>query len=82
MKKNKIMTILDIVELMCYVVLLIVFTINFKVISTDIRYLFLAGDIFVIFSFSKTLDNLDKSNCERVTKNSYHKVSDAYLKLN
>lgn len=82
MKMNKIMTILDIVELMCYVVLLVVFTINFKVVSTDSRYLFLAGDIFIIFSFSKTLDNLDKNNCKRVTKNSYHKVSDAYLKLN
>ena len=50
---------MDIIELVLLVILLFTFTIVFKLVGNNIRYLFLMGDIFVIYTFSKTLSSFE-----------------------
>ncbi len=50
---------MDIVELILLIVALFVFTIVFKIVGNHIRYLFLMGDLFVVYTFSKTLSSFE-----------------------
>lgn len=60
-KQEIVLTILNIVELIILVTALITFTIVFKIVEEPMRYLFILGDIYVIYSFSKVLSNLEKT---------------------
>lgn len=59
-KQEMVLTILNVVELILLVAALITFTIIFKIVEEPMRYLFILGDIYVIYSFSKILSNLEK----------------------
>ena len=59
-KQTMVLTILNVVELILLVAALITFTIIFKIVEEPMRYLFILGDIYVIYSFSKILSNLEK----------------------
>lgn len=59
-KQTMVLTVLNVVELILLVVALITFTIIFKIVEEPMRYLFILGDIYVIYSFSKILSNLEK----------------------
>jgi hypothetical protein len=59
-KQTMVLTVLNIVELILLVAALITFTIIFKIVEEPMRYLFILGDIYVIYSFSKILSNLEK----------------------
>ena len=59
-REKKTLITLDIVELILLLASLIVFTVIFKVVEEPIRYVFLFGDAYVIYSFSKTLNSLEK----------------------
>lgn len=59
-RERKVIIILDIIEILLLVVALIVFTSIFKLVEEPMRYLFLLGDAYVIYSFSKTLNNLEE----------------------
>ncbi len=59
-KQTMVLTVLNVVELILLVAALITFTIIFKIVEEPMRYLFILGDIYVIYSFSKILSNLEK----------------------
>ena len=59
-KQTMVLTILNVVELILLVAALITFTIIFKIVEEPMRYLFILGDIYVIYSFSRILSNLEK----------------------
>ena len=59
-KQTMVLTVLNVVELILLVAALITFTIIFKILEEPMRYLFILGDIYVIYSFSKILSNLEK----------------------
>ncbi len=59
MNKQKVLLIMDIIEIILLIVALFVFTIVFKIVGSSIRYLFLIGDLFVVYTFSKTLSSLE-----------------------
>ena len=59
-KQTMVLTVLNVVELILLVAALITFTIIFKILEEPMRYLFILGDIYVIYSFSRILSNLEK----------------------
>ena len=59
-KQTMVLTVLNVIELILLVAALITFTIIFKIVEEPMRYLFILGDIYVIYSFSKILSNLEK----------------------
>lgn len=59
-KQEMVLTVLNVIELILLVAALITFTIIFKIVEEPMRYLFILGDIYVIYSFSKILSNLEK----------------------
>lgn len=59
-KQTMVLTVLNVVELILLVAALITFTIIFKIVEEPMRYLFILGDIYVIYSFSRVLSNLEK----------------------
>lgn len=59
-KQTMVLTVLNVVELILLVAALITFTIIFKIVEEPMRYLFILGDIYVIYSFSRILSNLEK----------------------
>ena len=78
--KKKVLIVLDIIYLLLCVVAVIVFTGMFRFIQNDFRYLFLLGDLYVIYTFSNTLSSYEKENYKRVIKYSHPKVEAKYLK--
>ena len=58
-KQKLILTILNVIELFLLVIALIILTIVFKIVEEPIRYLFILGNIYVIYSFSKSLSNFE-----------------------
>lgn len=73
-KEKKVLITLDIVELVVLLISLIVFTIAFRLIEEEVRYAFLLGDIYVIYSFSKVLTSIENMLEKRNTKNNNSKV--------
>ncbi len=67
--KTNIFFILDIIEFMLSVIAIAVFTMVFRLESSIIRYLFLLGDVYVIYSFSKTISSLETKIEEKFPKN-------------
>ena len=65
-KENKIVIGLDIVQLILLFFTLIVFTFVYKIVAEPVRYVFLLGDVFLIYGFSKTLESIEKHL--RITK--------------
>lgn len=59
-KQTMVLTVLNVVELILLVAALITFTIIFKIVEEPMRYVFILGDIYVIYSFSRILSNLEK----------------------
>lgn len=59
-KQTMVLTVLNVIELILLVAALITFTIIFKIVEEPMRYLFILGDIYVIYSFSRILSNLEK----------------------
>ncbi len=53
---------------------IILFTLLFRFESTNIRYFFLLGDVYVIYCFSKALSSLEIKREKRIIKNSLHKI--------
>ena len=71
-KQRRVMRFLDIIELLLYVLAVLVFTIVFKLVYSDVRYLFLLGDLIAIVNFSHTIGKID--NKSLVNKNSNNKI--------
>ena len=59
-KQTMVLTVLNVVELILLVAALITFTIIFKIVEEPMRYLFILGDIYVIYSFNKSLNSLEE----------------------
>jgi hypothetical protein len=78
--KTNIFFILDIIEFMLSVIAIVAFTIVFRLESSVIRYLFLLGDVYVIYSFSKTISSLETKIESRFVKNSNYKIDSNYKK--
>ena len=78
--KTNIIFILDIIEFMLSVIDIAVFTMVFRLESSIIRYLFLLGDVYVIYSFSKTISSLETKIESRFVKNSNYKIDSKYEK--
>ena len=78
--KTNIIFILDIIEFMLSVIAIAVFTMVFRLESSIIRYLFLLGDVYVIYSFSKTISSLETKIESRFVKNSNYKIDSKYEK--
>ena len=57
-KEKRVIIALDIVEVLLLLTALIIFTIVFRIVEEPIRYLFLAGDLCIIYSFNKALNSL------------------------
>ncbi len=78
--KSNLIFILDIIEFMLSVIAIVAFTIVFRLESSVIRYLFLLGDVYVIYSFSKTISSLETKIESRFVKNSNYKIDSNYKK--
>ncbi len=65
---------------MLSVIAIVAFTIVFRLESSVIRYLFLLGDVYVIYSFSKTISSLETKIESRFVKNSNYKIDSNYKK--
>ena len=78
--KTNIIFILDIIEFMLSVIAIAVFTMVFRLESSILRYLFLLGDVYVIYSFSKTISSLETKIESRFVKNSNYKIDSKYEK--
>ena len=79
-KQKNILLFLDIIEVLLSIVALILFTLIFRLDTSNVRYLFLLGDIYVIFSFPKAWSSLEIKVQKRVLKNSKSKIEGKYLK--
>lgn len=73
-KQKKVLITLDIVELIVLLITLIIFTIAFRLIEEPVRYAFLLGDIYVIYSFSKALTSIENMLEKRNKKSNTSKV--------
>ncbi len=71
---------LEIMEFILSIIAIIVLTMVFRFEKSFIRYLFLIGDIYVIYSFSKTISNMETKIESRVVKNSESKINSSYEK--
>ena len=58
-KEKKILLLLDIIESFFSILAIVIFTLIFRLETSYVRYLFLLGDCYVIYSFSKTLSSLE-----------------------
>ncbi len=79
-KQKKTLIILDIVEVILCFVGVFVFSLLFKLDTSIIRYLFLVGDIYVIYSGYQALSALEEKVQTRVVKNAKHKIVAKYSK--
>ncbi len=78
--KSNLIFILDIIEFMLSVIAIVAFTIVFRLESSVIRYLFLLGDVYVIYSFSKTISSLETKIQKSNIKKSISKLDTSYEK--
>ena len=67
-KEQRTMLLLDIVEFLLSVIAIVVFTVIFRLETRIIRYLFLIGDFYVIYSFSKTISSLEEQIEKKLAK--------------
>ena len=58
-KEKKTLFLLDIIESILNIIAIAIFTLVFRLETSYVRYLFLLGDCYVIYSFSKTLSSLE-----------------------
>ena len=79
-RKSKMLFFLEIMEFILSIIAIIVLTMVFRFEKSFIRYLFLIGDIYVIYSFSKTISNMETKIESRVVKNSESKINSSYEK--
>ena len=79
-KERKILVFLDLLELFLLLVALIIFTLIFCLDVEMTRYLFLLGDLYVLFSFSTTLSHLEGVMKKRVVRNSKVTIEPKYMK--
>ena len=73
--ENRVLIILDVMEIVLSVIAIIIFTLIFRLETRHIRYLFLLGDCYVIYSFAKTVSTLETKIEEKLAKNVEKKVS-------
>ncbi len=79
-KQKKSLFILDIIEFIFSVIAIIIFTLIFRLDESNIRYLFLLGDFYVIYSFSKTISSLETKIQKSNIKKSISKLDTSYEK--
>ena len=79
-KQRKILCMLDFLECGLCLIAVMIFTLIFRLETTNIRYLFLMGDCYVIYSFSKAISSLESKMQKRVLKNKETKVIAKYQK--
>jgi len=58
-KEKKKLFILDIIESVMSIIAIVIITLIFRLETSYVRYLFLLGDCYVIYSFAKTLSSLE-----------------------
>ena len=79
--EEKILFLFELLEVILLFLLFIIFTLIFRLELSYFRYLFLLGDLYVIYSFSKTLSSFEKKfEKRRILKNSNLKIQAKYLK--
>ena len=74
-KEKRNLLFLEIVEFILSILAIIVFTIIFRLEVRNIRYLFLLGDFYVIYSFAKTISSLEAKIEKKFAKTLDNKVS-------
>ncbi len=79
-KEKKVAMGLDIVQIILCFIAVFVFSIIFRLDKSIIRYLFLVGDFYVIYSGYQTLSSLENKNQKRIVKNAKHKIDTRYEK--
>ena len=72
--ENRVLIILEVMEIVLSVIAIIIFTLIFRLETRHIRYLFLLGDCYVIFSFAKAVSTLETKIEEKLAKNVEKKV--------
>ena len=73
-KEKRVLMALDVIELILLLAALIIFTVIFRLVEEPIRYVFLVGDIFVIYGFSKALNNIEEMIDKKNKKTEKSKV--------
>ena len=58
-KEKGVLLLLDIIESILNIIAIVICTLIFRLETSYVRYLFLLGDCYVIYSFSKTLSSLE-----------------------
>ena len=69
MDKKKFLFILEILEFILSIIAIVIFTLLFRLEIHNIRYIFLIGDCYVIYSFAKTISSLETKIEEKFPKN-------------
>lgn len=78
-KERKLLIVLDVISLILTVFGVLLFTVMFKLINGDIRYLFIFGDLLMFYLFSLSLKDLENDLKIRVIKYSNNKIDSKYI---
>ncbi len=79
-KEKGILLLLDIIESVLNIIAIIIFTLVFRLETSYVRYLFLLGDCYVIYSFSKTLSSLETKIEKHVAVKKQRRVESSCIK--
>lgn len=60
MREKKVFRVLKVVELILTIIAIILLTLLFRFETTNLRFVFLLLDIYLIYSFSKSLSHFEK----------------------
>ena len=74
-KEKRSLLFLDIIEAILNIIAIAVFTLVFRLDKSYARYLFLLGDCYVIYSFSKTLSSLEAKIEKHFVKKNHKSIN-------
>jgi len=79
-KQKSVLLLLSVIEVILSILCIMILTLIFRFETTEIRYLFLLGDLYVIYSFSKTLSGLETKIEKNFVKSSQYKTESKCIK--
>lgn len=79
-KQQKILMVLDVIELILCFGSVLVLTLMFRLVDNNLRYLFLLGVVVILFEFSYILSHMETKVQPRIIKNSNHKIEASFIR--
>ena len=79
-KEKGVLLLLDIIESILNIIAIVICTLIFRLETSYVRYLFLLGDCYVIYSFSKTLSSFETKIEKHIAVKKQQKVETGCVK--